>query len=272
MINISVIENPITITTTDDNDNVVVLTVNGDETVSITETGATGPQGIKGDPGSGVPAGGAIGYRLTKRSTTDFDTEWQPPTAIPVGSDKTIQFNDGGVIAGNDNLRFDKNTNALMIGIEGAIPDNPLSIRKALDSYLQVNIQNTTEGASASSDYICTADNGTDEGHYIDMGINSSIYDVEEYSATGPNDGYVIVDDGNFVFGAGTTGNNVQVIAGGTTADDIVATIDTTGIDIIAGASFSVDGVKLPIVLYGTGSAPSASGLTDGTLYFKYEA
>lgn len=49
--------------------------------------GSTGPQGPKGDtgatgsqgpPGGGVVAGGAVGEVLTKKSLTDFDTEWKP--------------------------------------------------------------------------------------------------------------------------------------------------------------------------------------------------
>ena len=47
------------------------------------DTGATGPAGPKGDPGVagvGVPAGGTAGQVLTKKSGTDYDTEWKDPT------------------------------------------------------------------------------------------------------------------------------------------------------------------------------------------------
>lgn len=43
------------------------------------ETGPQGEQGIqgeKGDTGAGVPTGGDIGDVLSKKSTTDYDTEW----------------------------------------------------------------------------------------------------------------------------------------------------------------------------------------------------
>lgn len=46
------------------------------------DTGATGPAGPKGDPGEqgpagpGVPSGGVAGQVLTKKSETDYDTEW----------------------------------------------------------------------------------------------------------------------------------------------------------------------------------------------------
>ena len=52
----------------------------------IGETGPQGPEGPagpKGDPGvagPGVPAGGTAGQVLTKKSGTDYDTEWKDPT------------------------------------------------------------------------------------------------------------------------------------------------------------------------------------------------
>ena len=42
--------------------------------------GETGPKGDPGAPGKGVPAGGTAGQVLTKKSGTDYDTEWKDPT------------------------------------------------------------------------------------------------------------------------------------------------------------------------------------------------
>jgi hypothetical protein len=42
--------------------------------------------------------------------------------------------------------------------------------------YSQVNITNTNSGTNASTDLVLTADNGTENNHYIDLGINSSTY------------------------------------------------------------------------------------------------
>ena len=47
------------------------------------DTGATGPKGDPGEPGPaghGVPAGGTAGQVLTKKSGTDYDTEWKDAT------------------------------------------------------------------------------------------------------------------------------------------------------------------------------------------------
>ena len=43
--------------------------------------GETGPKGDPGDPGPGVPAGGTAGQVLTKKSGTDYDTEWKNPSS-----------------------------------------------------------------------------------------------------------------------------------------------------------------------------------------------
>lgn len=41
--------------------------------------GETGPKGDQGPAGPGVPAGGTAGQVLTKKSGTDYDTEWKDP-------------------------------------------------------------------------------------------------------------------------------------------------------------------------------------------------
>ncbi len=42
--------------------------------------------------------------------------------------------------------------------------------------YSQVNITNTNSGNNASSDLVLTADNGTENVHFVNLGINSSTY------------------------------------------------------------------------------------------------
>lgn len=46
-----------------------------------TVPGPTGPQGVQGDPGPGVPAGGTDGQVLTKLGVTDYATHWTDPTS-----------------------------------------------------------------------------------------------------------------------------------------------------------------------------------------------
>lgn len=42
--------------------------------------------------------------------------------------------------------------------------------------YAQVNIKNTNSGNNSSTDLVLTADNGSENVHYVDLGINSSTY------------------------------------------------------------------------------------------------
>jgi hypothetical protein len=60
-------------------------------------------------------------------------------------------------------------------------------------SYAQINLQNHNSGSSASSDFVITADNGTENIHYVDLGINSSTY----------NAGYVGYENDAYLLNAG---------------------------------------------------------------------
>lgn len=73
----------------------------------------------------------------------------------------------------------------------------------------QLNVQNQSNGASASSDIIATADTGTDTTNYIDMGINSSAYSDAGFTITGALDGYLYVNGGHLAIG---TQSNKDVI------------------------------------------------------------
>jgi len=86
------------------------------------------------------------------------------------------------------------------------------------NSYLQLIVQNKDNGAAASTDFVATADNGTDNDTYIDMGINSSAYNQAGYELTGPNDGYL------YVYGNTTIGGGNLVLATYTQKDILFAT------------------------------------------------
>ena len=70
------------------------------------------------------------------------------------------------------------------------------------NSYLQLVAQNKDNGSAASTDFIATADNGTDADTFIDMGINSPAYNQPGYGLQQANDGYLYVA-GNTATGGG---------------------------------------------------------------------
>lgn len=223
-----------------------------------------------------LPSGGLTNQRLVKKSDVDYDVEWKTQTIAGAGNDKSIQFNDAGMMAGNDNLKFDKNTNSLIVGIPDVLPDNPLAIGRATQGWLQANIHNTSEHAEASADWVATSDNGDDLSNYIDMGINSSIYSSEDYAYYGPNDAYITAEAQRIIINPSRAGSSVEFLIGGTDPENHVATVDDSGLIIDAGLDIKIGAVSVatvtnrPEIYYGTGSPPSGVGLADGTLFFKY--
>ena len=91
------------------------------------------------------------------------------------------------------------------------------------NSFAQINIQNTNSGDNASSDLVATADNGTDSSYYVDMGINSSTFNLGTFDVSGPNDGYLYVvgnadgtsSGGNMILGTANQGKALKFFTGG---------------------------------------------------------
>jgi hypothetical protein len=84
-----------------------------------------------------------------------------------------------------------------------------------INSYSQINIQNFNSGSSASSDVIATANNGSEIGQYIDMGINSSTFSGSIGAA---NDAY-LYSTGNDLHIGNASNSPIQFFAGGTDTD-----------------------------------------------------
>jgi hypothetical protein len=113
-----------------------------------------------------------------------------------------------------------------------------------VNSYAQIVQRNISPGTAASTDFVSTADNGSDTAFYIDMGINSSNFDntnpVNSLStSTNANDAYLYTQGnlsntsapgGNLTIGTNTPGRTVKFIAGGGAASDIVATFSNTSL------------------------------------------
>jgi len=86
-----------------------------------------------------------------------------------------------------------------------------------VDSYYQVVVQNLNSGSSASGDFVITADNGTDDNYYLNIGINSSGWSGNFTVPAGdtglqefPNDGYFTCIGGNTAL---RSDNNTFIVA-----------------------------------------------------------
>ena len=91
---------------------------------------------------------------------------------------------------------------------------NLINAKGTINNYLQLNIQNLSSGAAASSDVVATANNGTESINFVNMGINSS-----GYSSTGvlggANNAYLYSTGNDFVIGNSSSGKDLMFFTGG---------------------------------------------------------
>lgn len=104
---------------------------------------------------------------------------------------------------------------------------NVISGKGYINNYLQLNIQNKSNGTAASSDVVSTADNGDETVNYVDLGINSS-GNTSTGVLGGINTGYLLSTGSNFAIGNATPGKSLNFFTGGTGATERMR-IDGTG-------------------------------------------
>ena len=92
---------------------------------------------------------------------------------------------------------------------------NAIVARGTLNNYFQLNIQNKSNGNTASSDVVATADNGTETVNYVDLGINSSTNTQNVMGAS--DDAYLYTTGNNFLIGTATVAKALVFMTGGTT-------------------------------------------------------
>jgi hypothetical protein len=136
------------------------------------------------------------------------------------------------VSAGNANVETQ-----LHVGNAIAHLDYPYAVIQGdmdQNTYTQIVFQNHNQGANASADYVAVNDIGDDGNNYIDMGINSSVYNNTDYAVTGPNDGYLYVNGGNLIIGTQTAAKTISFFTGGTnSASRIRGTVSDTGLSMV---------------------------------------
>ena len=173
-------------------------------TVSTTYT--TGAIVVPNDGGVG------IGGNLNVRGKSDFTGNITAGNILVSGNINVTV----GAVASSYGVFYGNaaGVGALYAGTTGytALDHTILQLTGDLDNYAQVNFQNINTGSSASTDYVATADNGSDVDGYINLGINSSTFNDVDYPEFYPNDGYLIQN------GVGTAGNLLIISEIGGTA------------------------------------------------------
>jgi hypothetical protein len=105
---------------------------------------------------------------------------------------------------------------------------NVISGKGTINNYLQLNIQNKSAGASASSDIVATADNGNESVNYVDIGINSSGYSTSGILG-GANNVYLYGTGNDFVIGNSTSNKDLVFFTNGTSTSNERMRIESGG-------------------------------------------
>jgi hypothetical protein len=136
-------------------------------------------------------------------------------TDTTLATSSIYQSGSTTVIINQDNATA-ANPEALYVYQPSSTSINVISGKGNLNNYLQLNIQNTNQGVSASSDVVATANNGNESTNYIDMGINSENYSQNFIGAA--NDAY-LYSTGNHLHIGNASNFPVQIFAGGSDVD-----------------------------------------------------
>ena len=118
-----------------------------------------------------------------------------------------------------------------------SLPNNPLSIVGSGNTYVQFNIQNRSTGTNATADLVITANNGTDSSNFINLGINNSGYNDPAFSNGTGLDGYLFINGGSLDIGTQTPGTNIEFHVGGTTSNNSILRVTSSGINLNTGCN-----------------------------------
>ena len=193
------------------------------------------------------------------------------------GSTTQVQFNSSGALAGSSSLTWDgtslsasnfvatattsgsSNKGAYSYGTLGYSDVNHiLTMQASQNNYIQMEIQNTSSGASASADVVVGNSNTTASTYYGDFGMNSS-----GFSGTGAlgaaNNVYLTSTTADLAIGT-TTSNPIHFVIGGSATDAM--TINTSGAIAVNG-SYGTAGYYLQT--NGSGSAPTWTAVNSAS-------
>ena len=121
------------------------------------------------------------------------------------------------------------NPEALLVQQINTSSVNTIGAYANVDNFSQIYNQNLNGGISASTDIVATSDIGTQDTHYIDMGIASSGYNYSVWPWLKPLDGYLEIDGGDLWLVTLTSGKSIRFLMENTNE---VGYIDITGIHI----------------------------------------
>ena len=142
-----------------------------------------------------------------------------------------IYYNTGSVGIGTST--FDAvNPEKLIVDAGVTTSVNAIYAKGSIDSYLQTNIRNLSNGAVASTDVVATADNGDEITNFIDMGINGSGYVTNPTNTLeigAANDCYLLSTGNDFILSNNNINKSMIFLTGGTKSANERMRISPTG-------------------------------------------
>jgi hypothetical protein len=113
-----------------------------------------------------------------------------------------LRINENGNTAVGGTVFDGTNPEKLLVDAGNTASYNVISGKGNIDNYMQLNIQNKSNGINASSDVVSTANNGSELVNYIDMGINSNNYSNTGFPVlSGVDQTYLYSTANDFVIG-----------------------------------------------------------------------
>ncbi len=127
-----------------------------------------------------------------------------------------IRLSESGNVGIGTSTFTAANPEKLLVDAGGTTSFNVISGKGTINNYLQLNIQNRSNGGSASSDVVASSNTATETAGFIDMGINSSAYSNVTYPILGGiNTAYLYATGNNFILGNGTAAKDMIFFTNG---------------------------------------------------------
>ncbi len=132
-------------------------------------------------------------------SSGDASSFYANTTNVPT----RMFINQNGNVAIGTTTFNATNPEKLLVDAGTTTSYNVISGKGSINNYLQLNIQNNSNGAAASSDIVATADNGNETTNFVNLGINSGSYTGSGVLA-GANTAYLYSTGNDFTIGNST--------------------------------------------------------------------
>ncbi len=231
---------------------------------NLTFNSATNTFGTTNVTATGTVSGNAV----SSTTTVGAGTSITAGTSISAGTSLSATTSvTGATVIANKAISTTATTGAYSYGTLTYTDTNIFeSSTTSVNSYAQKILQNTSNGSSASVDYIVSNDQGTATTFYGDFGMNSSTYTgVGPFQL--PNAVYLYSTDSDLVIGT-KTAHELRLVTNDNSADSMtinaVGAVAFNGNYGVAGRVLQSNGTTSPPTWLDT----SAIGTTNGKLYF----